>query len=60
MELLALQYPGNNECNVFDKSENDNVDHPQQLAGEKCSINEEVELMVDMRTCSSSAQARKI
>ena len=58
MELLAAQYPANNECDVFDQSKNDNVEHPQKLAGEKCSINEEVELMMDMRTCSTNAQVR--
>ena len=47
-----------NECNVFDKENNDNAQHPQIIAGEKCTINEEVELMQEMRGCSANSQSQ--
>ena len=44
-----------NECDVFSNKDDPNL--PQQLPDEKCSINEEVVLMQEMRTCSSEEQA---
>ena len=54
LDLLALQFPNHNHCDVFVSKNNSDV--PQKLPGEKCSIMEEVALLTQMRLCNNQAQ----
>ena len=54
VDLLALQYPDQNHCDVFVKRKNSTT--PEQLPGEKCSILEEVSLLTNMRVCNNKVQ----
>ena len=61
LDLLALQFPQHNHCDVFVKpnttSSSDAV--PQKLPNEKCSIIEEVTLLTEIRFCNNEAQVCK-
>jgi len=61
LELLALDYPDHQFCQVFDgmKSNDTSKEYnriPQQLPGELCTIDNEVALLKDLRNCTSSEQ----
>lgn len=58
LDLLALQFPQHNHCDIFAKKNNSNV--PQQLPGEKCSVMEEVSLLAQMRICNNEAQVSNL
>lgn len=58
VELLALQYPDENDCDVF-LHQND-TDVPQQLKGEACSIDEEVVLITNLRICNNQQQTEVV
>lgn len=55
LDLLALQYPNHNHCDIFKKNQTSNG-IPEKLPGEKCTILEEVASLTQMRICNSQAQ----
>ena len=59
LDLLALQYPNHNHCDIFKKNQtSDSI--PEKLPGEKCTILEEVASLTQMRICNSQAQVSYI
>ena len=59
IDLLALQHPDQNECDVFVQRKN-NTGIINKLPDEKCSILEEVALLTHMTQCNTQAQVRII
>ena len=57
LDLLALQFPNHNHCDVFSKNKN-NTDVPLKLKDEKCSVVDEVSLLTEIRLCNNDAQVR--
>ena len=57
LDLLAIQFPNHNSCDVFSKNKN-NSDVPLKLPKEKCSIVDEVTLLTEIRVCNNEAQVR--
>ena len=55
IDLLALQHPDQNECDVFVQHKN-NTGIANKLPDEKCSILEEVALLTHMTQCNTQAQ----
>ena len=56
LDLLALQFPNHNHCNVFLQLNNSASEVPQKLPNERCSIVEEVSLLTEIRLCNNEAQ----
>ena len=56
LDLLALQFPNHNHCNVFLQLNNSVSEVPQKLPDERCSIVEEVSLLTEIRLCNNEAQ----
>jgi len=55
LDLLSLQFPNHNHCDVFSKNKN-NSDVPLKLPNEKCSVVDEVTLLTEIRVCNNEAQ----
>jgi len=55
LDLLAIQFPNHNSCDVFSKNKN-NSDVPLKLPNEKCSVVDEVTLLTEIRVCNNEAQ----
>jgi len=58
MDLLALQFPKHNHCDVFVNRNDSKI--PQKLTNEKCSVVEEVALLTQMRLCNNEAQSATV
>ena len=56
LDLLALQFPNHNDCNVFLQLNRSGSEVPQKLPNERCSIVEEVSLLTEIRLCNNEAQ----
>lgn len=54
LDLLALQFPNHNHCDVFLQFNGTLV--PQKLPNERCSVVEEVSLLTEIRLCNNEAQ----
>jgi len=59
LDLLALQFPNHNHCDVFSKNKN-NTDVPLKLKDEKCSVVDEVSLLTEIRLCNNDAQTNVV